>query len=326
MLSVLPPEQSKAQARVLVVDDDPMVREVVVLAIEAMGYEVDACGNGVEALEKNEKRHFDLIVTDMRLPGLDGLSLIEKLRGGPADTDVIVMTGYGSIENAVQCMKAGALEYLIKPFTPDQIQVAVRKSLEHRELIRRAKEREFYRELSYLDALTGVHNRRYLDEALKTNILHAQLHGTSFVLLMVDIDDFKIYNDLNGHVMGDEALAQVGRLLKSVCRGYDVVTRYGGEEFAIIFPHVNKSNALELAYRILKEIRKTQFSGAHAQPTGSLTVSIGVAAYPEHAATAAELVHCADAALYAAKKAGKNTIEVYGSRPTGDHNRTTKQA
>ncbi len=112
---------------------------------------------------------------------MDGLSLIKKLRATPSDTDVLVMTGYGSIENAVECMKAGALEYLIKPFTVDQIQVAVRKAVDHRELRRKALEREFYRELSYVDALTGVRNRRYFDEALESEVQKALRHGTSLV-------------------------------------------------------------------------------------------------------------------------------------------------
>ncbi len=318
MLSVLLPEESNGKPQILVVDDDTMVREVVVAAIEAMGCEIDVSGDGAEALKKSELRHFDLIVTDMRLPSLDGLSLLKRLRTLSADTDVIVMTGYGTIENAVECMKAGALEYLIKPFTPDQIQLAVRKSLEHRELRRRAKEREFYMELSYIDSLTGVNNRRYLDEALKTKILNSRSQGTSFVLLMIDIDDFKTYNDMNGHPMGDEALARIGRLLKSVCRNYDIVTRYGGEEFAIIFHQVDTCNALELAYRILKEVRESKFDGDHTQPTGSLTVSIGVASFPDHATTADGLVRCADQALYAAKKSGKNTIEIFGSHSSDD--------
>ena len=203
-------------------------------------------------------------------------------------------------------MKAGALEYLIKPFTVDQIQVAVRKALEHRELRRRAREREFYMELSYVDSLTGVNNRRYLDEALSAEIEKAKLHETSLILLMIDIDDFKIYNDLNGHQKGDAALARVGRLLKSVCRSYDIVTRYGGEEFAVVFPRADTAKAMDLANRILKEVRDTTFEGEEMLPRGALTVSVGVATYPEHATTPEDLVASADRALYDAKKAGKN--------------------
>jgi len=296
------------KASVLVVDDDPMVREVVTESIKAAGFQADECADGAEAVEKNTRDPYDLIVTDMRLPGLDGLSLIKQLKSLKSDTDVIVMTGYGSIENAVECMKAGALEYLIKPFTVDQIQLAVRKAVEHRELRRRAQEREFYKELSYVDGLTGIHNRRYFNEALQAEVIKAKRFGSGLVLLLIDIDDFKIYNDCNGHQKGDEALAEMGRILKSACRGYDIVTRYGGEEFAILFPGATTKNAYELASRIVSEVRETHFEGEHLLPSGALTISIGVACFPEDAGDAVDLVRRADEALYEAKNRGKNRI------------------
>lgn len=293
-------------SRILVVDDDRFVRDVVVESLQIMGHEADVSGDAAEALKMNESHPYDLIVTDMKLPGMDGLTLIKTLKSGQSDTDVIVITGYGTIENAVECMKAGALEYLIKPFTVDQIQLAVRKALEHRELRRRATEREFYMELSYVDSLTGVNNRRYLDEALDAEIEKARMHETSLILIMIDIDNFKVYNDLNGHQKGDAALARVGRLLKSVCRSYDIVTRYGGEEFAMVFPRADTDKAMDLANRILNEVRETTFEGEEMLPSGALTVSVGVATFPDRATTPEELVECADRALYDAKKAGKN--------------------
>lgn len=295
---------------ILVVDDDSMVREVVVESIRMAGFSVDVCGDGQEALEKTAAKSYDLIVTDMRLPGLDGLSLIKRLKSSNSTTDVVVMTGYGSIENAVECMKAGALEYLIKPFTVDQIQVAVSKAIEHRELRRKAQEREFYRELSYVDALTGVRNRRYFDEAIVAEIQKASRYGSSLVLLMIDIDDFKIYNDLNGHQKGDEALAKIGQLFQAACRGYDIVTRYGGEEFAILFPGATEQNAVELSRRIMSGVQGNRFEGEEFLPSGALTVSVGVACYPRDAQSAEELIRCADEALYAAKRAGKNTVQL----------------
>lgn len=303
----LPAFQSRdRKARILVVDDDPLVRGVVVESLEIMGHEAEVCGDGAEALERNEKYPYDLIVTDMKLPGMDGLALIKSLKSKQSETDVVVITGYGTIENAVECMKAGAIEYLIKPFTLDQIQVAVRKALEHRELRRRAHEREFYMELSYVDSLTGVNNRRYFDEALSSEIENARVQGTSLILLMIDIDNFKIFNDRNGHQKGDAALARVGRLLKSVCRSYDIVTRYGGEEFAMVLPRADTSKALDLANRILREVRETPFEGEEVLPDGTLTVSVGVATFPSDATTAEGLIQCADRALYEAKKAGKD--------------------
>lgn len=299
--------------QILVVDDDEMVGDVMVESIRADGHEVEYCEDGAEALERSRTKTYDLMVTDMRLPGLDGLSLMKKLRATNIDTDVIVITGYGSIENAVECMKAGALDYLIKPFTVEQLQVAVRKALEHRDLRQRAKEREFYRELSYIDALTGVHNRRYFDEALGAEIQKALLDETHLVLVIVDIDDFKGYNDLHGHQKGDEVLSRIGRMMKSVCRASDIITRYGGEEFAIIFPGAGKVHAPELAGRVINHVRDSSFEGEELLPLGRLTVSVGVACFPDDAHTAEELVRCADAAMYDAKKSGKNRAKLYGA-------------
>jgi diguanylate cyclase (GGDEF)-like protein len=314
MLSPILPDEARKPPEILVVDDDPMVREILVESIRLAGFDVDSCQDAEEALQKTGLSEYDLILTDMKLPGLDGLALIERLKSGNSDTDVIVITGYGSIENAVSCMKVGALDYLIKPFTVDQIQVAVQKALEHRDLRRRALERELYRELSYMDPLTGIHNRRHFDESLEVEIRKAMRHDSAVTLLMIDMDDFKIYNDRNGHVKGDEALRQVAQLFKSTCRIYDIVTRYGGEEFAIIFPGAGVEHAMELAERVRLEVDNASVEGQELLPSGSLTVSVGVACYPDHALTAADLTGCADEALYEAKNAGKNSVKLWASK------------
>jgi len=309
--SMLGEERVKTPA-ILVVDDDPLIRDLVAESIRLAGYEVDTSEDGEEALEKNAVRSYDLIVTDMKLPGLDGLSLIRKLKTDATDTDVIVITGYGTIENAVECMRAGALDYLIKPFSVDQIQVSVNRAVEHRELRRRAIELEVYRELSYIDPLTGIYNRRFFDEILETEIQKSIREETPLVLVMIDIDDFKSYNDANGHQQGDAALEKVARVFKATCRSYDIVARYGGEEFAIIFPGAPKEHALELGKRIVTEVGTTRFEGGeHLAHSGSLTVTVGVACFPEHANDAQELISHADQALYLAKNRGKNTILIW---------------
>lgn len=310
-------ESDAPAVRVLVVDDDPLVRDIIVESVESLGYAVDWCGNGLEALERNTAQPYDLIVTDMLMPGLDGLSLIRNLNLQGSNADVVVITGFGSIENAVECMKAGALDYLIKPFTIDQIQLAVRRAIDHRELRVRAEERDLYRQMSYEDPLTGIYNRRFFDEALKLELVKAHRHKTPVLLFMIDIDYFKVYNDLMGHVKGDEALAAIANVIKGACRGYDIVTRYGGEEFAIIFPGAGKGEASTLAERIMDNIRNEPIPGAEGMPFGIMTVSIGAAGFPDDAGNHEDLLRCSDQALYAAKRAGRNTLRVYrGKLPT----------
>lgn len=300
-------------AKVLVVEDDALVRDIVVESVQLDGYQVDWCSNGLEALEKNGRNNYDLIITDMMMPSMDGLSLIKNLKSRKSETDLIVITGYGSIENAVECMKAGAQDYLIKPFSVEQIQMAVRRAIEHRELRLRARERDMYRQLSYEDPLTGIYNRRFFDESLKLEIVKSTRLETPVLLCMIDIDHFKIYNDINGHQNGDRVLAKVGQVLKTSCRGYDVVTRYGGEEFAIIFPRTDKNEANSLAARIIRGIREASFNGEDAMPLGFLTVSIGMACCPDDAVNGDDLIRCADEALYSAKKSGRNAVRIYGS-------------
>ncbi len=304
-------DESKENLKILVVDDDRVVCGLLVDAVMLCGYEVEACGDGAEAFYKTQQNGYDLIITDMMLPGLDGLSLIRRLEAEKRDTDVIVITGHASIENAVECMKAGARDYLVKPITIDQIQIAIEKAVEHRELRRLAQEREFYRELCYVDPLTGICNRRFLDEALPQQVQKATMERTSFLFLMIDVDDFSIYNLNNLHQKGDEALTRLGQVLKSACRGSDIVSRYGGEEFAIIFPRAHRKNAHELCNRVLNEVRATAFDGEERQPLGALTVSIGVSCYPDDATTSEELIRCSDQALYESKRLGKNRITLY---------------
>ena len=294
--------------RILVVDDELGICQSCVKILSKEGHHVEYALNGYDALKMMQQNPFDLIITDLKMSSMGGMEVLRRVKESYPDSMVIVITGYGTIENAVECMRAGALDYLIKPFSVDQIQVSVNRAVEHRELRRRAIELEVYRELSYIDPLTGIYNRRFFDEILETEIQKSVREDAPLVLVMIDIDDFKSYNDCNGHQQGDAALERIARLFKTACRSYDIVARYGGEEFAIIFPGARKEHALELGKRIVTEVGETHFEGEHLVPSGSLTVSAGVACFPEHANDAQELIRHADEALYEAKNLGKNTI------------------
>ncbi len=169
------------------------------------------------------------------------------------------------------------------------------------------------RELAYRDELTGLRNYRYFSECVQHEISRCQQYNSSVSLVMADIDDFKLYNDRNGHVAGNRALAAIARLLLETSRKTDVVARYGGEEFAMVLPATPKLGAMELAERTRRRIEDHLFEGAGSQPEGRLTLSLGIAVHPGDAAEPEELVRRADSALYLAKSRGKNQVQLFGS-------------
>ncbi|MDW7710110.1 MAG: sensor domain-containing diguanylate cyclase [Deferrisomatales bacterium] len=169
------------------------------------------------------------------------------------------------------------------------------------------------RKISITDPLTGLLNRRYFQERLTEEAERAIRHGHSLSLVLLDIDYFKVYNDANGHPAGDRALVLAGRALRASIRAIDVVSRFGGEEFAVILPETPVDGALEIAERIRKEIEGLYFPGEEALPLGRLTISLGVAGLPEDAQDLKSLVQRADRALYLAKAQGRNRVVAYAT-------------
>lgn len=164
--------------------------------------------------------------------------------------------------------------------------------------------------LSITDGLTGLYNSRYFYRYLELEIARTRRYGNSFSLMLFDIDNFKSLNDTYGHQAGDDVLQELARIFKAVSRETDVVVRYGGEEFLIILPSTSEEEAIALATRILKSVADTRIRISATEQV-SITVSGGIASFPKNAATAKDLLNAADSAMYAAKKAGKNTIVCY---------------
>ena len=158
------------------------------------------------------------------------------------------------------------------------------------------------------DGLTDVYNKRYLKQWLGDEILRAGQDGSPLSLLILDIDHFKHYNDRNGHLEGDEVLKQVGQLLKRSIREDDVAARYGGEEFVVVYPGAPKAVALRLAEDLRKAVEEYPFAHAAGQPLGRVSISGGVASFPEDSRDSIDLIRSADQALYEAKAAGRNCV------------------
>ena len=165
--------------------------------------------------------------------------------------------------------------------------------------------------MSITDPLTGLLNRRYLEERLTEELKRSQRYGYSMSFMMIDIDDFKLYNDRNGHQAGDLALEMTAQCLKSALRSADVASRYGGEEFCILLPQATLQEASAIAERIRRRVERTRYPHGKAQPRGAVTVSIGVSAFSATLDTPATIIRAADRALYQAKSSGKNRVQTH---------------
>lgn len=161
-------------------------------------------------------------------------------------------------------------------------------------------------QISVTDGLTGLFNYRYFTKRLEDEMLRSKRYHHSLSLVLFDVDFFKNYNDKLGHLAGDAALKSVAAILKSTIRKSDVPVRYGGEEFCVVLPEEDMKSAWEFAERLRKEIESYHFEREEVQPGGTLTVSLGVASYPEHADSSRRLIDMADTALYKAKNMGRN--------------------
>jgi diguanylate cyclase (GGDEF)-like protein len=485
-----------AAERVLVVDDDDDIRELLALTLRHEGWTVVASRSGSEALAAIREHAPIVALVDYQLPDMSGLDLMRFARSVDRDLPCIVVTGQGNERVAVDIMKAGAADYLVNPFEPREIVAAVRRAAEDRrfrgsrlyrdlsgdlaaknELLERRMEQlsrrmsetstlyeaariltsqlalgevlatvlrlatqmfqtaassvrlldesgenlvlvahaglgeeycqrgplplgssaagraavsgepvhildvcrdDVYRkgevllrenlrsllclpllvrgrcigvmtlyhrrprsyeteELRFLstfagtvsiavdnarlygeqarlavtDGLTGLYNHKHFHEALAAELGRARRYGHPLSLVLVDIDYFKVFNDSLGHQAGDALLRELAGMFKAAARQNDLVARYGGEEFAFLLPQTDKRQATALAKRLCRAVERRRFEGEEVLPGGRLTVSLGVAAYPEDVMHASELVGRADLALYRAKNLGRNQVQAW---------------
>jgi diguanylate cyclase (GGDEF)-like protein len=206
-------------------------------------------------------------------------------------------------------MKAGAADFITKPFNFDQIQIIIKRTLEAKRL---AREREYYLNLSNIDELTELNNVRYFNYILDKEIERERRYKRPLSMMMIDIDDFKSYNDTYGHLVGDVLLKQIASLIKKMTRGCDYVARYGGEEFTVVLPETIRQEALVVAERIRSAIAGASFDISGGKSITGITITIGLASFPDDGQDKLELIERADQALYRGKAQGKNRTCVYG--------------
>jgi diguanylate cyclase (GGDEF)-like protein len=312
------------KAKILVVDDEATVRSVLIQVLEEDGYTVTGAGSGTRALEILERDSFDLVITDIKMPGITGLELLEKVKERYPDTQVIIITSYASLDTSLSALRNGAYDYLFKPFEDlDLVSAAAKRATERVQLMREnrhlldqlkkqnvqlEKANRTLKNLACRDGLTGLFNHRYFQDVLRHEIHRCARNEAIFSLIFLDVDHFKKYNDSHGHLAGDKLLRQLSEIFSKAVRRSDIVARYGGEEFVIILPSTSKKNAQIVGEKLRRYIEAFPFEGRGTQPNGKLTISLGISAFPDDGQERALLIQRADEAMYRAKNGGRNRV------------------
>jgi two-component system, cell cycle response regulator len=299
---------------VLVIDDSRRSRDNIAEILLKAGL-FDYCRgarDGLEGFKFLSAARPDLVICDVEMPRLDGLKFLQMLHGRPElqEIPVIMLTVNRDRKVRLQGLEHGASDFLTKPFDAAELVARVRIHLKIKQLqdqLRAAK--DHFKQLSNIDPLTNLYNRRFLMEILESELQRARRLRSSLSLLIVDLDHFKEVNDRHGHQTGDGVLVQVADALRRGLRSYDVASRYGGEEFVLLLPGTPIAEAVAVAERLRREVESLKITAA----TGavSTTVSIGVAcstAADEASPEIDPLFRRADAALYRAKNNGRNRV------------------
>jgi two-component system cell cycle response regulator len=285
---------------VLIADDQEDKRIMLSKALELEGCNIILARDGREALEIVEAEQPDLVITDVRMPRMDGFELARAIRSNPRTrfVPVIIQTSANNeAEDVLRGSEAGALGYFTDPSDLGLLLARARTLIDFRQYL------DSCEEAAFTDHLTGLANRRRFERQLAREVNRTIRYGHAFCLLLLDIDHFKRINDTFGHDMGDEVLRHLGRALQEATRGIDLAARVGGEEFAVILPETKLEPGWEVADRLRETIEHLRV------PTvGIVTASFGVAEFPACASSSSILLNVADVAMYEAKSAGRNRV------------------
>jgi diguanylate cyclase (GGDEF)-like protein len=309
--------------RILIADDSPTPRLMLQRELEGLGHECIVASDGDEAWDLFQGSGVDVVISDWMMPGMDGDELCRRVRSDPSAPYAffILHTSLDDLKHVVRGMQAGADDYLVKPFERDQLATrliaADRLTALHRRLASQQAELERLNAILYEDSrhdrLTGLGNRRRMDEDLERLAEQARRHGHVFSVVLYDVDRFKQYNDTAGHAAGDEVLRSVAGALLRECRGSDAAYRYGGEELLVVFPEEATENASRAAERMRAAIESVRIPHPGLEPPGVVTVSGGVSSFGV-GDSVGDLLARADAALYQAKQAGRNRVLAAAAR------------
>lgn len=315
---------------VLFVDDENFALHAIKRLLTGEPYNVFLAQNAQEALEILNNQSIDVIVSDMRMPGIDGLSLLVEVKKKYPDTIRLVLSACIQTAQVLQCINRGEVyRFITKPFSPEELKTSIRDAVQlaasrheesslaetllkkYNELARALKDKEkteeHLRALSVLDELTGVYNRRQFVAALNHEFYQSERYGVDFSFLMIDLDHFKTVNDTFGHAFGDFVLKTFTSRTREIIRETDLLFRYGGEEFAVLMPSTGIDDAMQLGNRILEMCRLKPYE--HGEYRHLCTVSMGLVSYATLQPNTPGIIATeADRLLYIAKQKGRNQI------------------
>ncbi len=299
------PDKEARPLTVLIIEDHPDQRDLLAIVLQREGYRVVTAGNGLEALEELKRENVQIVLSDIMMPKMDGFELIKNIRKNPAlkATYVILITARIQEGDRVRGLDLGADDYITKPFSFSELLARVRVG---------SRVVKYQRHLEYqtqVDSLTGLYNRRALEEKFQAEFERAKRYHHALSVLILDIDNFKLINDTYGHHGGDMALIKIAEILRARTRQSDFPSRYGGEEFVLVLPETGQEKALQVATKIHDEIRSCGFGTPDR--TFALTASVGVSSTSnKHYSDWREMLDNADQALYLAKNKGKDRVEL----------------
>ena len=316
--------------KVLYVEDNEEARLAVGELLSCFFDHIVTAVDGVDGLEKFENGDFDLLVSDIKMPRMNGVDMAKTIKAMSPNIAIVIVTAHQESEYLLECIRCSVDGYLLKPISIQALEEVIFKIANQLYCTRAAQEYEIHlteevkkrtqelelaqKELINMvnkDPMTGLYNRRYFNEVANSLLKITKREGKDLSVLMLDIDKFKEVNDTYGHLVGDAILKELALMMMHLTRESDIIVRFGGEEFIILLPNTDEKGAVAIAKKIRENIAMTELQ-IEGNKSIKITVSIGVATcYCDADTDIDQIVHRVDVAMYDAKKSGRNKVVLY---------------
>ena len=305
-------ELADSPARVLVVEKSRFTTQRLSEYLAEADHEVVCAETGERALELGRAQQFDLVIVGIDLGGEDGLRLCSQFRSQEETRHLplLLLLEDMDLPRLAKGLDLGVTDYLVKPLDRGELLARVRTQVRRRRYHDRLRERiQTSMSMAFTDSLTGLYNRRYLMTHLDRKLMGIAETGKPVSVMLFDVDHFKAVNDTHGHGVGDDVLVKLAEVASDNLRSVDLVARLGGEEFVVVMPESNAATAIQVAERLCAQVAESTIDLPDGTPL-SVTISIGVATSETAEEMADDLIERADGALYTAKNAGRNRVEM----------------